>query len=107
MANLKASNKMPDTTGWKHRHNTALVFPEGAERPIVHLLQAWNDYAIEYKRHYDGTIGEDGVLGPAWQDIGTSIRTMLNGELKRLDGGTLDAYILDTLAENGVDTSAL
>lgn len=108
MASLSPSTKGADTTGWKARHKSALIFPNATERPIVHLLQAWESYAIEYKRHYeDALLGSDYVLGAAWKDIGASLRTMLNGELGRLDGGTLDSFILSTMTEHGIDTKEL
>lgn len=54
-----------------------------------------------------GLIGQDGVLGPAWQEIGEAIRTLLNGEAGRLDCGTLDSILLDAMQANGLDTSQM
>jgi hypothetical protein len=71
------------------------------------MLRAWEKYATAHKARFDSTIGEDYVLGPRWEEIGMGIRGLLNGETGRLDCGTLDAFILQTLTGNGVSTDNL
>ena len=95
-------------TGWAHLHNRAIVevnqiSGRSHETAIVSMLKGWEQYAMDHKRRFDSPIDEDYVLGPAWKEIGESIRTLLNGEVGRLDAGTVDGFILDTMAENGFE----
>jgi hypothetical protein len=82
-----------DNDGWKLRHRDALLSPRGFETAIVFGLQGWISYAVCYERRYQSGIGTDSVLGPAWFSWGESLRTLLNGEVGRLDAGTVDAII--------------
>lgn len=101
----------PSVTGnigdWQSRHMTAVHLPRGFERPIVWMLEQWLRYADVHQNRYDSKIGEDYVLGVYWQDIGKAIRGLLNGECGRLDCGTLDGLILNTMQECGIDISDL
>lgn len=94
---------------WVSRHRAAIHTPRGAptssEKPIVDLLTAWTDYAHAHKARFDSKIGEDYFLGPLWAQVGVSVRGMLNGDLGRLDGGTLDHIIVHNLREQGFDES--
>lgn len=92
-----AALTMKPNSAYEIRHNAA-VKNGGA---MQNMLIGWKTYAEAHKRRYDSLIGEDYILGPAWKEIGEGIRTLLNGELGNLDGGTLDGFILDTLHENG------
>jgi hypothetical protein len=109
MASLYANKKYPNDNGWQDRHDSAVnAAPHRASKNlfetfIVRSLQAWEGYALAHKERYESLIGDDGVLGPAWEQIGDGLRTLLNGETGRLDCGTLDAFLLDTMSENGVD----
>lgn len=91
---------------WAARHLTAIHNPRSApassEEAIVKMLRAWIDYAHSHKARFESEIGQDGVLGPAWSDVGKSMLTLLNGDLGRLDGGTLDQIIRDNLTEQGL-----
>jgi hypothetical protein len=107
MNDLLAKQTLGTNTGWTVRHNTALRAPNAKERPIRDMLESWHDYAGNYHNQFDSLIGEDYVLGVAWQSIGESIRTLLNGEIGRLDGGTVDSFILKTLSANGINTENL
>lgn len=112
MLSLRANAKY---TGdhWKDAHNRAVadVLEGQARRPfetmLVSALFAWALYADDHRARYESPIGEDGVLGPKWRAIGLALRGLLNGELGRLDGGTLDAFILDTLKAEGVEVEGL
>jgi hypothetical protein len=92
---------------WVLRHKKAIELPQGPERPIVRLLEAWLLYAEQHQERYESKIGDDGVLGKAWEAIGVALRGLLNGECGRLDCGTLDSIILDSMKENGIDVSQL
>lgn len=94
-------------TGWQQRHASAVAMPNHIERPIVTLLAGWAEYADQHRAAYDSGIGGDGVLGPAWADLGASIRRLLNGDLGRMDGGTLDSFICNTLEAEGFNPDML
>lgn len=96
-----------DTTGWSTRHLAALNAPRDAEVAIVGLLEAWLIYADRHQDRYMSDIGEDGVLGPEWAKVGSALLALLNGELGRLDGGTLDTLIRDTLVLEGYNPDDL
>jgi hypothetical protein len=108
---------LPNDTGWQTRHFDAIntlrardIMPgvnaqprKSQERALVIMLQGWLAYADAHRAAFDSLISEDGVLGPSWLDIGKAMLTMLNGELGRMDGGTLDGVIRDAMLKNGVD----
>jgi hypothetical protein len=104
---LFADKKISNMGGWQDRHNAAVIAPVGFERPIVHLFESWLDYADRHKARYESSIGADGFLGEHWKDIGLALRGLLNGDCGRLDCGTLDAVVLNTLNDAGFDTEAL
>ncbi len=93
---------MPNDNGWQTRHQQALILPRGFEEPIVNALIAWACYADVHRARYETALN-DHVLGAAWADWGRALRALLNGETGRLDCGTLDGFILDTLAMEGHD----
>jgi len=93
------------STEWQERHAMAMRMPRAQERPIVAMLKGWLAYAQDHRARFDSPIGEDGVLGPEWEAIGDALRGLLNGDCGRLDCGTLDGLILNTMRENGVDVS--
>lgn len=89
---------------WRQRHDGALQTPlMGIEEPLVDMLRGWHAYARAHIARYGVKLGDDYVLGPAWFQIGSAMLRMLNGELGRLDGGTLDKFIRQTLLDNGFD----
>ena len=109
--NEKTTAKAFKENQWGERHVRAWKDPEGVERPIVGLIEAWITYADEYNNQwrsqdagYAGyTIGGDGVLGKGWEEIGDGIRTLFNGELGRLDGGTLDQIMCHIFEQEGLE----
>lgn len=113
MTTLKANPALGNMGGWQERHNDAVSLaaanftPKPFESAIVKMLAAWSRYAKDHKARFDSPIGDDGVLGDYWKDAGLAIRGLLNGEMGQLDCGTLDAYILDTLKDNAIDTEQL
>jgi hypothetical protein len=97
-----ADSKFPNDTGWQDRHANAVIKPhEGFESAMVQMLRGWTEYAETVKAKYDSLIGNDYVLGPEWEAIGKGIEGLLNGECGRIDCGTIDGYIRDTLKANG------
>lgn len=88
---------------WAERHLEAWRNPQGFELPIWHLIRGLAQYGARTREEYGSKVGNDGFLGPAWKDIADSIRTLLNGNLGRFDGGTLDALLHAICAENGVE----
>ena len=93
----------PNTNDWQERHLAALRRPGVREDGVVHLLQGWLSYASGYSFRFNSNIGDDRVLGEEWFAIGVALLGLLNGELGRLDAGTLDAIIRDNLIEQGFD----
>lgn len=71
------------------------------ETCMVAMLKGWRDYAREHETQFDSKIGDDGFLGPQWLQLGKALRALLNGETGRLDCGTVDGFILDTLQAHG------
>ena len=96
-----ANPTLPDTNGWKARHDSAVTTPRGFERPVMVMLLGWADYAESHLKRYESPIGHDGVLGDEWEKIGQSLQGLLNGETGRLDCATLDAAIRRVLVANG------
>jgi len=87
---------------WRGRHLAAMRDPQaGHEAALVKMLTGWQYYAAAHRARYGSEVGDDGVLGPEWAAIGRALRGLLNGETGRLDCGTLDATILDTLSRAG------
>jgi len=70
---------------------------------LKQLALAWLMYADSHQERFESTIGDDQFLGPEWAKIGAALRELLNGELGRLDGGTLDGVLYDTLKAEGFD----
>src|SRR5262245_39279191 len=95
----EASN---DWHGWAHQHMEAVYCPKDLfERAVVGMLGGWLIYADAHRQTYGSGIGDDGVLGHDWAQIGAGLSEQLNGQLGRLDGGTLDGILCGTLREAG------
>jgi hypothetical protein len=107
MAKIKATEKISggysvSLDQQQVRHNEAIDTPRGFEVPIVRMLLYWSKYADEHRKRYEADIHTaDPLIGDSWVEIGQGIRKLLNGETGNLDCGTLDAFILRTLEENG------
>lgn len=97
-----------DNSGWTARHLSAVTQPApGFESAYVGMLRGWLLYADIHRERYDSGIGADYVLGPQWARIGAGLRDLLNGELGRMDAGTLDALIANTLTAEDFDPDDL
>lgn len=102
---MKANRQLANMGGWQDRHDSAVANPKPDERPMVEMISAWAQYAIQHQRRFESTIGEDYVLGPNWQAIGEGLLGLLNGETGRLDCGTLDGFIRDTMKTNDIEVA--
>lgn len=108
---MQAKPELPDSNGWKSRHNTAVAHTDHArnqatthEAAIIGLLTHWSNYAECHAREFDFLVGHDRVLGDDWEKIGDALRGLLNGITgPRLDCGTLDGFILETMKAHGVE----
>lgn len=101
---LTATPKGVSDNGWKERHRDAVQRPKaGYEFALVEMLSGWLRYADAVQNRWESGIGQDGVLGSEWAAIGSGLRGLLNGELGRLDGGTVDALLVNALQEEGFD----
>lgn len=115
---------------WAIRHNRAVFAPQGAEVAIVALWRALtaapdlpvssrtaaairSSYARAYRAQYDGArVEDDCVLGPALSaalavngspvDRFSAAADLLNGDIGRLDGGTLSGLLVAAAARGGV-----
>lgn len=73
------------------------------EDALRKMLDGWMNYALAHQEEFDRCIGDDCVLGPAWKQIGVSLRTLLNGETGALDCGRVDGAILDVAKHNSAN----
>ena len=103
----KASRKSFQENQWGKRHAAAMVAPTGFEVPIVSLIRALASYADAHLERYESPVGNDGVLGKEWLAIMQATRGLLNGELGRLDGGTLDGLLFELARHVGFDDKEL
>jgi hypothetical protein len=94
----QARKKQAGENTWGARHAQAFVNPQRRESGIVAMIRSLATYADNHESAYGSPIGQDYVLGAAWLDMLKGWRQLLNGELGRLDGGTLDSLAYD-LAE--------
>jgi len=82
-------------------HRRAWTNPRGPEVGIMAVVSGWLAYADCHRDAYESEIGEDGILGEAWAQVGKQLRNLLNGDLGRLDGGTMDSILYDALTAQG------
>lgn len=68
---------------------------------VAQMVGWWEDYAEAYRKRFETVIGTDYVLGDAWVEIGKGLLALLNGDLGKHDGGTLDGEIRGLFLENG------
>jgi hypothetical protein len=102
--NLRHLPPHADDNGWKIRHAAAVRNPRSNEGPIVVSIQAWIDMALQHRAQFDRAIGQDGYASHPWAAIGVALRSLLNMSWgSRLDMGTLDAVLVETLEAEGWD----
>jgi hypothetical protein len=88
--NAKARAHPATGNGWGPRHADAFMCPGTVERPTVNLILALAQYADAYALRFEDTISTDGYGAPIWLSMLKGWRDLLNFELGKLDGGTLD-----------------
>jgi hypothetical protein len=86
---------------WGKRHVGAWIGPKEHEQGLRDAIYGWAMIAESHLRRYGSPIGDDGVLGPAWKQIGEGLIDLLNGEIGALDGGSLDGLIRTIAKESG------
>ena len=105
--NLEVSIKVPwGAVHWRSWNRAVDQYDKGFQArtdpcPLGPLILEWAKYADTHFRRFDSRIGEDNVLGPAWMEIGKNLKTLMNGELNGLDGGTLDRIVYEILEAEG------
>lgn len=92
---------MQETRIERARHTTTDPTKLELEAALVAMTKAWLMYARAHGTRYESAIGQDGVLGEYWNDIGIALRGLLNGETGRLDAGTMDGDLVRALREVG------
>lgn len=80
--------------GPKHRMEVAISM-------LVHGLALYADTHAELNVGWE--LGEDCVLGEYWKDAARAVIGLLNGDVGRLDCGTLDGLIRRMAAASKVD----
>jgi hypothetical protein len=105
---LPVPSLRPELNAWVARHNRAVhaYIRErvGAmsdlrrpERALLSLIDGIERYVSSGPEH------PDGIATPAVGQMLDAVRTLLNFELGRLDGGTLDAWVHHTAERIGWD----
>lgn len=75
---------------WKVRHQAARKCPHpGHERALGMLIDGLREYAEVHQAKFESPLGEDWVLGDEWLEAVRAVVGLLNGEIGRLDGGSL------------------
>lgn len=85
-------------------HRLALRANTGHALALRKLLEGWETYAHAHRTRYDGSIGQDYVLGDHWAQIGLSIKALLDGETRGLDCGSLSGNIVARIRAEGIET---
>jgi hypothetical protein len=95
---LTPKDSLPDSNGWKGRHLRYCRV-----HPVAIMIIALDAYERSYRERFDQPIWEDFYLSPAFYDALKAVRTLLNGEIGGLDGGTCDAAILGIFRDAGFE----
>jgi hypothetical protein len=98
------SHRRPkDPHDWRARHRAAEQRPTQGEKAILQLIDALNYYQETHRDIHGSQLAEDGVLGERWIKMVRGAIGLLNGDLGRLDGGTLDAHLRSIAIDAGFD----
>ena len=84
----------------KARHANALLYPVIPEERSLSIL--FTELGRLSDRHKN-----DSVMVPAIESLGSAIITLLNGEVGRIDQGSLDKQVRDTVVRAGGRGDAL
>lgn len=104
------SRKMAEDD-WARRHLMGWEFSDAIkstgtmklEAALRDSIIAWARMGEAHRVVHQSNIGNHHVLGVAWKAQGQTLLIMLNGELGRLDGATLDRLIREVAETCGVD----
>lgn len=89
---------------WADASHSAAVLPTSpGERTIVAYCRAIQTHLESVEADEDGK-WRDWVLGPCLGQIIDALRGLLDGDIGRLDAGTVDAWLCDTAHQIGWDT---
>src|SRR5690349_16136152 len=92
-------HKLPPGSVEKLEHNRAM----SAQPAILRMLIGAGAYADDYRKRFESKLGDDGVLGPAWEDIMRGIKVLLDGELHGLSAGLMNTCVCRMLTEEGIN----
>ena len=95
------------STSWLTRHMNAMLNPTGIEAPTVILFDYLAGAIEPHYERYGSKLADDYILGAAWLEIAKQARVLLNGELGRLDGGTLDKALYSLAQVAGFEAADL
>lgn len=99
----KTQGKSFKGNSWGARHHACWRRGVGTAGAIANLVTSAAAYADEYARHFEGKIGDDGVLGDEWGRILRGIIGLLDGESGNLDCGTVDSLLREMARSQGYD----
>lgn len=86
---------MITTQTWQAKHDRAMHSPIAVEHRIVTLWETIGMLVIDH--------ADDRVIAPGIADLIKGARVLLNTDLGRLDGGTLDARLMQYAEQIGYD----
>lgn len=95
--------KARTSTQWAGRHAQAWYDPQGFEIALKSMIVGLARYGAEMRAQFGRPAGQDGYLGPALRAMAESILALLNGDIGRFDGGTLDKLIRDICTEHELE----
>jgi hypothetical protein len=73
-------------------------------KALKQMIEGWEAYAAAHQKTYESPIGEDGVIGEYWRQIGQGLRGLLDGDTgSEIDCGTLEHSLRSTMKLNAVD----
>lgn len=73
-------------------------------RALRRMLEGWEDYATAYRKAYGSPVGDDGVIGDYWAEVGLTIKRLLDGETGGLDCGSIASNITEMILAEGIST---
>ena len=103
---IKPEQPVTSLDPWEVRHNNAVTCPTPTEAILISMIQS----VALYIRQQESVIDEpwfDYVLGVGIGEIIGGIRVLLNGDIGRLDGGTLDSVLWDLAARSSFDLDTM
>ena len=75
-------------------HNQAMEAPRGDfERGLVSLIMGVLCVCNGYRSRFESLVGDDHVIGPEVAAVLGAIRGLLDGEIGRLDAGTISGWL--------------